>query len=109
MNQVRYEYESEDCNDPSAPFDAKNGEVWNPQYNSDYFDIDEVDEYGDEEEEDEEIETLVYRRKELRLDNLRYCPECGGKAKINTPFPYCEECGWDSLVDQRRSFNEWNE
>jgi hypothetical protein len=46
-NEVEVKYD-----DYGNAFDPKNGEVFDPGYHEDYFDIDEVNEYGEGAEQD---------------------------------------------------------
>jgi hypothetical protein len=52
----------------------------------------------DDEDLSDCVSTITRDRKESRPHRGR-CPRCGGKSKLNTQFPYCMDCNWDSLHD----------
>jgi ssDNA-binding Zn-finger/Zn-ribbon topoisomerase 1 len=44
------------------------------------------------------LEVIAKDRKENR-PHYKTCPRCETKAMVNTRFPYCMGCSWDSLHD----------
>ena len=65
---------------------AKNANTKSHEYNPDDEDLSDC------------VETIVRDRKETR-PSRGLCPRCGARAKVNTQFPYCVDCNWDSLHD----------
>ncbi len=47
----------------------------------------------------EELYTCILRIKKVHSTPYGHCPRCGLNSKVNSDFPYCMECNWDSLHD----------
>ena len=54
--------------------------------------------YEDDEELNNCLTMIVSERKESR-PHKSICHRCRTVSKVNSKFPYCLECNWDSLND----------
>ena len=60
----------------------------------------EAEEFNpDDEDLSDCVETIIKDRKDER-PHLSICSRCESVALVNNRFPYCMDCGWDSLEDQ---------
>lgn len=74
-------YQPHHQKNPSKAIDTKSNE-----YNADDEDLSDC------------LAVLVRENKETRPHRSR-CPRCGSRSKVNSQFPYCMDCNWDSLHD----------
>jgi ribosomal protein L37E len=59
----------------------------------------------DDEDLSDCLGTIVKDRKENR-PQLKVCTRCEARSFVNARFPYCMDCGWDSLEDPSWGHNE---
>ena len=69
------------------------------------FDTKSKDYNSDDEDLSDCLEILVKDRKENR-PHRKLCFRCETRSFVNTRFPYCMNCGWDSLEDPTWSHDE---
>ncbi len=68
-----------------------------------------LDQCGTKYKEDEDLSDCVNVITKDRKENRPYfevCSRCESRSMVNTVFPYCMNCGWDSLHDQSWSHAE---
>ena len=47
----------------------------------------------------EELTVYLYQNPVIRTHHGQ-CSRCGCKSIVNSDFPYCMDCNWDSLTDE---------
>ena len=59
----------------------------------------------DDEDLSDCLEVIIKDRKENRPHH-KLCVRCESRSLVNTRFPYCMDCGWDSLEDSSWGHDE---